>query len=49
MGHVDYWLLGVSFLLGLVLTFALTVRRVTREVPVRSSAAAHEPESDKTE
>ncbi|HZC11238.1 MAG TPA: hypothetical protein VE485_14630 [Mycobacterium sp.] len=49
MGHVDYWLLGVSFLLGLVLTLALTVRRVTREVPVRSSAATHEPESDKTE
>ncbi|HUB55052.1 MAG TPA: hypothetical protein VMB04_07785 [Mycobacterium sp.] len=49
MAHVDYWLLGVSFLLGLVLTFALTVRRVTREVPVTSSAATHETESDKTE
>jgi hypothetical protein len=49
MAHVDYWLLGVAFLLGLVLTFALTVRRVTREVPVRSSVATHEPESDKTE
>jgi hypothetical protein len=49
MGQVDYWLVGVSFLLGLVLTLALTVRRVTREVPVRSSAATHEPESDKTE
>ena len=49
MGHVDYWLLGVAFLLGLVLTFALTVRRVRREVPVRSSAAPHEPDSDKTE
>ena len=49
MGQVDYWLLGVSFLLGLVLTFALTVRRVTREVPVRSSAATQEPESDETE
>jgi hypothetical protein len=35
MGHVDYWLLSVSFLLGLVLTFALTIRWVTREVPVR--------------
>ena len=35
MGHVNYWLLGVSFLLGLVLTFALTIRRVTREVPVQ--------------
>ena len=49
MGHVDYWLVGVSFLLGLVLTFALTVRRVTREVPVRSSAPTHQPQSDKTE
>jgi uncharacterized membrane protein affecting hemolysin expression len=49
MGHVDYWLLGVSFLLGLVLTLALTIRRVTREVPVRSSAATPESESDKTE
>ena len=49
MGQVDYWLLGVSFLLGLVLTFALTVRRVTREVPVMSSAATHEPENDKTD
>jgi uncharacterized membrane protein ArfC len=39
MGHVDYGLLGVSFLLGLVLTFALTIRRVTREVPVGSSAS----------
>jgi len=45
MGHVDYALLGVSFLLGLLLTFALTVRRVTREVP----AATHEPENGKTE
>jgi hypothetical protein len=49
MGHVDYWLLGVSFLLGLVLTFALTVRRVTREVPVGPSVSTHEPEGDKTE
>jgi hypothetical protein len=49
MGQVDYWLLGVSFVLGLVLTFALTVRRVTREVPVRSSAATHEPDNDKTD
>ncbi|MBV8180782.1 MAG: hypothetical protein JOY55_03270 [Mycobacterium sp.] len=40
MGHVNYWLVAVAFLLGLLLTFALTVRRVKREVPVRSSAAA---------
>lgn len=28
------WLMALSFLLGLMLTFALTIRRVTREVPV---------------
>ena len=38
MGHVNYWLVGVAFVLGLLLTFALTIRRVEREVPVRSSA-----------
>jgi uncharacterized membrane protein ArfC len=37
MGQVDYWLVGLAFLLGLVLTLAMTIRRVTREVPVRSS------------
>jgi uncharacterized membrane protein ArfC len=36
MGVVNYWLVGVAFLLGLLLTFALTIRRVKREVPVRS-------------
>jgi len=40
MGHVNYWLVGSAFLLGLLLTFALTVRRVKREVPVSSSAGA---------
>ena len=29
-----WWLMGLSFLLGLLLTFALTVRRVKREVPI---------------
>jgi hypothetical protein len=38
MGHVNYCLVAVSFLLGLLLTFALTIRRVKREVPVGSSA-----------
>jgi uncharacterized membrane protein ArfC len=38
MAQVNYWLVGVAFLLGLLLTFALTIRRVKREVPVRSSA-----------
>ena len=40
MGHANCWLLGVAFVLGLLLTFALTIRRVEREVPVSSSAGA---------
>lgn len=38
MGYVNYCLVAVAFLLGLLLTFAMTIRRVKREVPVRSSA-----------
>jgi hypothetical protein len=38
MGHLNYLLVVVAFLLALLLTFALTIRRVKREVPVRSSA-----------
>jgi uncharacterized membrane protein ArfC len=37
MDHVNWWLTGLAFVLGLLLTFALTIRRVTREVPVSSS------------
>jgi uncharacterized membrane protein ArfC len=53
MGQANYWLLGLAFVLGLVLTFALTIRRVEREVPVRSStgvapAAVAEAESPTT-
>lgn len=48
MGQVNYWLVGLAFLLGLLLTFALTIRRVKREVPVRSSAT-QEPENGKAE
>jgi hypothetical protein len=33
MDHINYGLVAVSFLLGLLLTLALTIRRVTREVP----------------
>ena len=40
MGHVNYWLVGVAFLLGLLLTFALTIRRVKREVPVSNGNSA---------
>lgn len=42
MDHVNYWLVGLAFLLGLLLTFALTVRRVKREVPVSSSENGNE-------
>ncbi|MGA8547405.1 MAG: hypothetical protein WB785_19405 [Mycobacterium sp.] len=37
MGQVNYVLVVLAFLLGLLLTFALTIRRVKREVPVPSS------------
>src|ERR1700755_3274767 len=40
MGQVDYRLVGLAFVLWLLLTFALTIRRVNSEVPVRSSARA---------
>ena len=33
MHGVNCWLMALSFLLGLLLTFAFTIRRVTREVP----------------
>jgi uncharacterized membrane protein ArfC len=45
MGQVNYWLVGVAFVVGLLLTFALTIRRVTREVPVRSSESKREPKN----
>ncbi|MEO6792612.1 MAG: hypothetical protein ABI253_13195 [Mycobacterium sp.] len=34
MHGANCWLMGLSFLLGLLLTFAFTIRRVNREVPV---------------
>jgi len=59
MHHVNWWLIGLAFVLGLLLTFALTIRRVTREVPVRSptggvaaggtAGEAAESETTKTE
>jgi uncharacterized membrane protein affecting hemolysin expression len=44
MSDLNYWLLGLSFLLGLLLTSVLTVHRVKHDVPVRSSAAKPERE-----
>ncbi len=37
MGQVNYGLVVLAFLLGLVLTLALTIRRVEREVPHRGN------------
>jgi hypothetical protein len=34
MHDVNWWLMVLAFLLGLLLTLALTIRKVTREVPV---------------
>ena len=33
MHNVNWWLMTLAFLLGLLLTLALTIRKVTREVP----------------
>jgi hypothetical protein len=40
MRDVNWWLMTLAFLLGLVLTLALTIRKVTREVPVTHTVAA---------
>lgn len=34
MIHAQWWLIILAFVLGLVMTFALTIRRVKRDVPV---------------
>jgi uncharacterized membrane protein ArfC len=34
MNDVNWWLMALSFLLGLALTLAFMVKRVTREVPI---------------
>lgn len=38
MLDVHWWLTLLAFALGLVLTFALMIRRVTREVPLGAPA-----------
>ncbi|ULP48400.1 channel accessory protein ArfC, sunset domain variant [Mycolicibacter virginiensis] len=43
MHGVNCWLMGLSFLLGLLLTFAFTIRRVKREVPVSVAPGAAGP------
>src|ERR1700739_2767419 len=39
----SYWLLGLSFIAGLVFTFALTVRPERRQVPVEANRAGSGP------
>ncbi len=34
MHNVNWWLMAISFVLGLLLTFAFMIRRVKREVPI---------------
>jgi uncharacterized membrane protein ArfC len=43
MDQVNWWLIGLAFVLGMLLTFVLTIRRVKREVPVSSSTEAATP------
>lgn len=38
MHDVNWWLAALSFLLGLLLTLAMMIRKVTREVPVARPA-----------
>lgn len=40
MHDVNWWLMSLAFLLGLLLTLAMMIRRVTREVPVTHALAA---------
>ena len=40
MHDVNWWLMTLAFLVGLVVTFALMIRRVTREVPVSHTVSA---------
>jgi uncharacterized membrane protein ArfC len=42
MDDVNGWLIVLAFLLGLLLTSALMIRRVTREVPVGGAAVSGE-------
>ncbi|MCW1957762.1 MAG: hypothetical protein KIH64_004295 [Mycobacterium sp.] len=40
MHNVNWWLMALAFLLGLLLTLAMMIRRVTREVPVVHTVSA---------
>jgi uncharacterized membrane protein ArfC len=47
MHNVNGWMLGLAFLLGLLLTFAMMIRRVAREVPVTHAVATRVPDLKK--
>ena len=42
--YVNWWLMALAFVLGLALTLALMIRRVTREVPVSESVGVRGPD-----
>lgn len=42
MDHAQWWLIALAFVLGLVLTFAFTIRRVKVEVPGTETTTAQE-------
>ena len=39
MNTVNWWLMALAFVLGLLLTFVTVIRRVKREVPIQRAAA----------
>jgi len=43
MHDVNWWLMALSFVLGLLFTFAFTIRRVKREVPETAAFAGRGP------
>ena len=43
---VNWWLMTLAFLLGLLLTLALMIRRVTREVPITETVGVRAPRVD---
>ena len=47
ISHVHWWLFALSFALGMVLTFALTLRSFKRQVPVGTAAGQSEPATTK--
>jgi uncharacterized membrane protein ArfC len=48
VNHVHWWLFALSFAVGLVLTLALLVRQVKRQVPVgKSEPTESEPTTTK--